>query len=105
MSGATYGADGTITYNFADIADVATAIGTYTGAMEGALDELYQQFQQLFAADWTGKAGETCNEAQRRWNEGASEIKEALFHVGQRLGAAGSDMEAVENAIAASMDL
>lgn len=103
MSGASYGADGTITYNFADIADVATAIGTYTGAMEGALDELYQQFRTLFAADWTGKAGEACEAAREQWSKGAADIKEALFHVGQRLGAAGSNMEAVENAIAASM--
>jgi WXG100 family type VII secretion target len=103
MSGASYGADGTITYNFGDIADVATAIGTYTGAMEGALDELYQQFRTTLANDWTGKAGEACDQAREQWSKGMDVIKEALFHVGQRLGAAGSNMEAVENAIAASM--
>jgi WXG100 family type VII secretion target len=101
--GASYGADGTITYNFGDIADVATAIGTYTGAMEGSLEELYNQFRTLFANEWTGKAGEACDMAQQKWSVGVEEIKEALFHVGQRLGAAGSDMEAVENSIASSM--
>jgi WXG100 family type VII secretion target len=103
MPGPSYGADGTILYNFGDVADVATAIGTYTGAVEGSLDDLYQQFRTLFAADWTGKAGEACEIAREKWGVGMDDIKQALTHVGQRLGAAGSDMEAVENAIAAGM--
>lgn len=103
MPGPSYGADGSIQYNFGDIADVATAVGTYTGAMEGSLEELYNQFRTLFAADWTGKAGEACEMAREKWSVGVEDIKEALRHVGQKLGAAGADMEAVENAIAAGM--
>lgn len=103
MSGASYGANGTITYNFGDIADVAAAIGTYTGAMESSLDELYQQFRVLFASDWQGEAGQACEAAQQQWNRGVTEIKDALHFVGQRLATAGSNMEAVERTIATSM--
>ena len=39
-----------ITYNFGQIADVSTAIGTYQGTMDRELGELYQAFTQLFAA-------------------------------------------------------
>ena len=34
-----YGGDGTIRYNFGEISDVATAIGTYEGEMDGTLNE------------------------------------------------------------------
>ena len=36
-----------ITYNSGQISDVATAIGTYQGQMDGSLQELYTQFTQL----------------------------------------------------------
>ncbi|AEH07787.1 MULTISPECIES: WXG100 family type VII secretion target [Protofrankia] len=103
MSGASYGADGTITYNFGQIADVAAAIGTYTGALEGSLEDLYTQFTQLFAADWQGEAGQACDLARQKWNQGASEIKAALTQVGIKLGASGERMQSVDRAIAAGI--
>jgi WXG100 family type VII secretion target len=103
MGGASYGADGTITYNFGQIADVATAVGTFTGAMEGSLEDLYTQFTQLFAADWQGEAGTACDEARQKWNQGAAEIKAALSQVGLKLGASGERMQSVDKAIAAGM--
>jgi WXG100 family type VII secretion target len=103
MGGASYGADGTITYNFGQIADVASAIGTYTGAMEGALEDLYSEFTKLFAADWQGEAGQACDAARQKWNQGASEIKAALAQVGVKLGASGERMQAIDRAIAAGM--
>jgi WXG100 family type VII secretion target len=103
VSGASYGADGTITYNFAQIADVAGAIGTYTGAVEGSLEDLYQQFTQLFAADWHGSAGQAVDAARTQWNQGASEIKAALAQVGVKLGASAERMQAVDQQIAASI--
>ncbi|MEV0732575.1 MULTISPECIES: WXG100 family type VII secretion target [Polymorphospora] len=103
MSGPSYGADGTITYNFGQITDVATAIGTYQGAMDGSLQDLYTQFTQLFAADWQGPAGEACDEARRQWNQGASEVKEALSRVGVKLGASADRMQAIDRQIAAGM--
>jgi WXG100 family type VII secretion target len=103
MSGASYGADGTITYHFGEISDVATAIGTFEGAMDGALQDLYSQFTSLFAADWQGEAGRACDDARQKWNQGATEIKEALGRVGQKLGASAERMQAVDKAIAAGM--
>jgi WXG100 family type VII secretion target len=103
MSGPSYGADGTIRYNFGEISDVATAIGTFEGAMDGALQDLYTQFTQLFAADWQGDAGQACDEARAKWNQGATEIKEALGRVGLKLGASAERMQAVDKQIAAGM--
>lgn len=103
MGGANYGADGTITYQFGEIGDVATAIGTFTGAMDGSLQELYTQFTSLFAADWQGEAGQACDEARRKWNTGATEIREALGQVGVKLGASAERMQAVDKQIAAGM--
>jgi WXG100 family type VII secretion target len=103
MSGPSYGSDGTITYNFAQISDVATAIGTFEGAMDGALQDLYTQFTQLFAADWQGDAGQACDEARQKWNNGANEIKAALGQVGVKLGASAERMQQVDKQIAASM--
>jgi ESAT-6 family protein len=103
MPGPTYGDDGTITYNFAAITDVATAIGTFQGAMDGALDELYTQFTTLFAADWQGQAGEACNLARQKWDAGAKEIKDALTQVGIKLGASAERMQTIDRQIAADM--
>jgi WXG100 family type VII secretion target len=103
MGGASYGSDGTITYNFAAISDVSQAIGTFTGAMDGALEDLYQQFSQLFANDWQGDAGQACNEAHQKWSQGADEIKAALTQVGVKLGASAENMQAVDRQIAAGM--
>jgi WXG100 family type VII secretion target len=103
MSGPSYGADGAITYNFAAISDVASAIGTYEGAMDGALQELYSQFNQLFAQDWQGAAGQACDDARRKWNEGAAEIKAALGQVGLKLGASAERMQELDRSIAAGM--
>lgn len=103
MSGASYGADGTITYNFGQITDVATAIGTFEGAMDGALQDLYTQFTQLFAADWQGEAGQACDEARQKWNQGASEIKAALGQVGVKLGASAERMQQIDRQLAADM--
>jgi WXG100 family type VII secretion target len=90
-----------ITYNFAQIADVATAIGTYQGTIDRALGELYQQFQRLFAEDWSGAAGQACNEAQAKWNQGADEIKDALGRLGVKLGASAERMQQVDNQLSA----
>jgi WXG100 family type VII secretion target len=95
--------DGTIRYNFGEITDVATAIGTYEGELDGALNELYNAFKQLFAQDWQGSAGEACDNAQRQWSVGATEIKTALGQVGQKLGASAEQMQAVDRRIAAGM--
>jgi WXG100 family type VII secretion target len=103
MGGPSYGADGTITYNFGQIADVATAIGTFEGAMTGSLEDLYRQFSQLFAADWQGEAGQACDQARQKWNQGATEIKAALGQVGVKLGGSAERMAAVDKQIAAGM--
>jgi WXG100 family type VII secretion target len=91
-----------ITYNFGAIGDVATAIGTYQGNLDVELGELYQAFQQMFAADWSGAAGQACNEAQVQWNQGATEIKEALARLGMKLGASAERMQEVDNRISAN---
>ena len=102
MSG-SYGGDGTIRYNFGEISDVASAIGTYEGEMDGALNELYSEFRRLFANDWQGAAGEACDQAQQKWNSGALEIKAALKQVGLKLGASAEQMQSVDRQIAAGM--
>jgi WXG100 family type VII secretion target len=103
MSGPSYGADGTITYNFGQITDVAAAIGTFEGAMDGSLQELYTQFTQLFAQDWQGAAGQACDEARTKWNQGADQIKAALGQVGLKLGASAERMQQIDAQIAAGM--
>jgi WXG100 family type VII secretion target len=104
MSGATYGSDGSITYNFGEISDVAQAIGNFEGAMDGSLDELYREFQKLFAADWQGQAGTACDEARTKWNQGATEIKQALGKVGGALHASAVDMNSMDAKIAAQIE-
>lgn len=103
MGQPSYADDGTITYNFAAITDVATAIGTFQGAMRGALDELYAQFTTLFAADWHGEAGQACDLARRKWDEGAKQINDALQRLGTSLGASAERMQAIDRQIAAGM--
>lgn len=90
-----------ITYNFGAIADVATAIGTYSGNMDVELGDLYNDFKTLFAADWQGAAGQACDAAQQQWNQGADEIKGALLRLGQALGASSERMQQVDNQISA----
>jgi WXG100 family type VII secretion target len=92
-----------ITYNFGQITDVATAIGTFEGRMDQELNDLYTAFTQLFAADWTGQAGQACDEARQKWNQGATEIKAALGQVGLKLGASAERMQQVDQQIAAGM--
>jgi WXG100 family type VII secretion target len=103
MSGPSYGSDGTIRYNFGQISDVASAIGTFSGAMDGALQDLYTQFTQLFASDWQGEAGQACDEARQKWDKGAAEIKLALSQVGVKLGASAERMQQIDKQIAAGM--
>ncbi|ROO62076.1 WXG100 family type VII secretion target [Micromonospora sp. Llam0] len=90
-----------ITYNFGQIADVATVIGTYQGNMDRMLGELYQSFTQLFANDWSGAAGQACDEARIKWNQGADEIKEALMRLGTTVGASAERMQQVDNQLSA----
>ena len=92
-----------ITYNFGQINDVAGAIGTYQGRMDQELQDLYTSFTQLFAADWQGSAGQACDEARQKWNQGATEIKTALASVGVKLGASAERMQQVDNQLAAGM--
>jgi WXG100 family type VII secretion target len=88
-----------ITYNFGAISDVATAVGTYQGNLDVELGELYNAFRQLFANDWSGAAGQACDDAQVQWNQGATEIKEALARLGMKLGASAERMQEVDNRI------
>jgi WXG100 family type VII secretion target len=90
-----------ITYNFGAIADVATAIGTYSGNLDVELGDLYNDFKTLFAQDWQGAAGQACDAAQQQWNQGADEIKSALMRLGQSLGASSERMQQVDNQISA----
>jgi len=92
-----------ITYNFGQITDVATAIGTFEGQMDLELNDLYTAFTQLFAADWTGAAGQACDEARQKWNQGATEIKTALGAVGVKLGASAERMQQIDQQIASGM--
>jgi len=92
-----------ITYNFGQINDVAQAIGTFEGQMDQQLNELYQAFTSLFAQDWTGSAGQACDEARQKWNQGATEIKTALQAVGVKLGASAERMQQIDAQIAAGM--
>jgi len=93
----------TITYNFGQISDVATAVGTFQGRMDQDLNDLYQEFSKLFASDWTGQAGTACDEARQKWNQGATEIKTALASVGVKLGASAERMQQVDQQIASGM--
>jgi WXG100 family type VII secretion target len=104
MSGASYGADGTIHVDFGAWDEVAQAIGGFEGAMDGSLEELYQEFQKLFANDWQGQAGQACDDARTKWNQGATEIKLALGQVGQALGASSQDMNQMDQKIAAQIE-
>ena len=90
-----------IKYNFGAIADVATAIGTFSGNMDVELGDLGNDFRALFAQDWHGAAGEACDAAQQQWNQGANEIKAALMRLGQSLGASAERMQEVDNRISA----
>ena len=92
-----------ITYNFAQIADTASAINTFQGQMDQELNDLYTSFTQLFAQDWSGQAGTACDEARQKWNQGATEIKAALASVGVKLSASGDRMQQVDQSLAAGM--
>jgi WXG100 family type VII secretion target len=103
MSGYSYDGAGHIHYNFGAIDNVATAIGTYEGTMDGALQDLYSDFKNLFGDHWSGDAQEACDIARNKWDQGAQEIKAALNQVAKALGASGQDMAALDKKIAASM--
>ncbi|MFC0531064.1 WXG100 family type VII secretion target [Phytohabitans kaempferiae] len=90
-----------ITYNFGAIADVSTAIGTYSGNLDVELGDLYNDFKTLFANDWSGAAGQACDAAQQQWNQGANEIKAALMRLGTALGGSAERMQEVDNQISA----
>ncbi len=92
-----------ITYNFGEISDVAMAIGTFEGQMDRELADLYTEFSKTFAEDWTGAAGEACDQARQKWNQGALEIKAALQSVGVKLGASAERMQQIDQQIAAGM--
>ncbi|GIF04470.1 WXG100 family type VII secretion target [Actinoplanes siamensis] len=92
-----------ITYNFGQINDVAMAISTFEGQMDQQLNDLYTAFTALFAADWQGNAGEACDQARQKWNQGAVEIKTALQSVGVKLGASAERMQQIDQQIAAGM--
>jgi WXG100 family type VII secretion target len=92
-----------ITYNFGQIADTSASINSFQGQMDQQLNDLYTAFTQLFAQDWTGAAGTACDEARQKWNQGATEIKQALASVGVKLGASAERMQQVDAQIAANM--
>ncbi|MFC4064071.1 WXG100 family type VII secretion target [Actinoplanes subglobosus] len=92
-----------ITYNFGQIADTSASINSFQGQMDQQLNDLYTAFTQLFAQDWTGAAGTACDEARQKWNQGATEIKQALAMVGVKLGASAERMQQVDAQIAANM--
>ncbi|MEU4161302.1 WXG100 family type VII secretion target [Actinoplanes sp. NPDC026670] len=92
-----------ITYNFGQIAETSASINSFQGQMDQQLNDLYTAFTQLFAQDWTGAAGTACDEARQKWNQGATEIKQALAMVGVKLGASAERMQQVDAQIAANM--
>ncbi|GAA4970533.1 WXG100 family type VII secretion target [Actinoplanes utahensis] len=92
-----------ITYNFGQINEVSAGINKFQGDMDQQLNDLYTAFTQLFAQDWTGAAGTACDDARQKWNQGATEIKQALASVGVKLGASADRMQQVDAQIAAGM--
>lgn len=92
-----------ITYNFGAIAEVAVAIQTFQVTMEQQLQDLYDQFTQLFAQDWSSGAGQACDEARTKWNQGADEIKQALATLGAKLNKAAENMQGLDVKIAGNM--
>lgn len=92
-----------ITYNFGQIAEVSSSINSFQGQMDQQLNDLYTAFTQLFAQDWTGAAGTACDDARQKWNQGATEIKQALASVGVRLGTSAERMQQVDAQIASNM--
>jgi WXG100 family type VII secretion target len=104
MTTPVYGADGSITYNHGAIMSVSESIGTFAGAMDGAIEDLFRYLQHLFAADWNGQAGTACQNAHTQVLNAASDIKTQLFNVGVTLGAVGDNMSSLDNRIAAAME-
>ena len=92
-----------ITYNFGQINEASASINKFQGDMDQQLNDLYTAFTQLFAQDWTGAAGTACDEARQKWNQGATEIKQALASVGVKLGASADRMQQVDAQIASNM--
>ena len=92
-----------ITYNFGQINEVSASINKFQGDIDQQLNDLYTAFTQLFAQDWTGAAATACDEARQKWNQGATEIKQALASVGVRLGTSAERMQQVDAQIASNM--
>jgi WXG100 family type VII secretion target len=93
----------TITYNFGQIADVSTAIHTFQNRMDQDLQDLYTAFTQLFASDWNGAAGQACDEARQKWNQGAEEIRGALNAVGIKRAGSSDRRAGVDRQLASGM--
>jgi WXG100 family type VII secretion target len=104
MGTPSFGADGRITYNFLEITDMATAIGTYEGAMDGALVDLYNQIHGMFDDhDWSGGASQACGHAFDECHRGAGKIKETLGRVASALSLSGQTIQDLDDSIARSM--
>lgn len=61
--------------------EVVQDMKAFEAAMDGELEQLYNQFRSLFAGDWTGQAQEACDQARAQWGQGAEEVKAALHNV------------------------
>jgi len=94
---------GSIIYNFGAIEEVTGQIKSFESNMDASLTALYSQFTNLFAADWQGQAGTACDDARRKWNQGADEIRSALALLGVRLAEGSHHIHSLDSSIAASM--
>jgi ESAT-6 family protein len=82
---------------------VVGAIGQAGNDIDRELAELYREFTNLFGTSFQGEAGQAFQEAQRKWDAGAQQVKQALATLGPKLGTAGDDIFSTDRQIASGI--
>src|SRR3954471_963759 len=88
-------------YSFGSIAQSSSAVQAFVARTHNELSEVDNAFKQLIALGWSGPAADSFQALSARWHGLADEMANTINTLGVKVGVAGDDMHAADQAAAA----
>ncbi len=90
-----------IVYDFGGIDTTSASIAAFVGQMNQQLSDVDRMFNNLLANGWTGAGANAFQGCSTQWHTNADQMAQTLQMLGQKVGTAGVNMQAADNAAAA----
>ena len=90
-----------LVYGFESISSISGTIAAFVNDMNETLNQVDTTFRNLLADGWTGPAAEAFAGCSQKWHQNADQMAQTLQMLSQKVGTAGANMQAADQAAAA----